>query len=174
MTRVDLDGAGATASLACAVHCALMPLAVTLLPMLGLGFLADGRTEWALLGLSALLGSGGLCLGYREHRQRRGLLILSLGLAALVIGRVLEERHFEAAGVLGVVLGGCAVAAAHVVNRRLCRACQARAADQRPEGVTDPAHAGGGGGQGIIKPFFLSACREQTKEPTQEPAYEAP
>ena len=55
-TRIDLDKAGATASLACAVHCALMPLVVTLLPLVGLGFLADERTEWALLGLSAPAG----------------------------------------------------------------------------------------------------------------------
>lgn len=123
-TRIDLDKAGATASLACAVHCALMPLIVTLLPLLGLGFLADERTEWALLGASALLGSSSLCLGYREHRKRPALLILSLGLTALVLGRVLEERHFEAAGVAGVVLGGCTVAAAHFLNRRLCRACR--------------------------------------------------
>ncbi len=123
-TQIDLDKAGATASLACAVHCALMPLVVTLLPLVGLSFLADERTEWALLGLSALLGSSSLALGYREHRKRQALLILSLGLTALVTGRILEERHFEMAGVLGVVLGGCTVAAAHFINRRLCLTCR--------------------------------------------------
>lgn len=123
-TRIDLDKAGATASLACAVHCAVMPLVVTLLPLLGLSFLADERMEWMLLGLSALLGSCSLCLGYREHRKWQALLPLSLGLTALVLGRLLEERHSEAAGVAGVVLGGCMVAAAHFVNRRLCRACR--------------------------------------------------
>ena len=118
-TRVNLDKAGATASLACAVHCALMPLVITLLPLVGLGFLADERMEWALLGLSALLGSSSLALGYREHRKRQALLILSLGLTALVTGRLLEESHFETAGVIGVVLGGCTVAAAHFLNRHL-------------------------------------------------------
>ena len=124
-TQIDLDKAGAAASLACAVHCAVMPLVITLLPLLGLSFLADERMEWALLGLSALLGSSSLCLGYREHRQSRALLVLSLGLTALVTGRILEERHFEVAGVIGVVLGGCTVATAHFVNRRLCHTCRA-------------------------------------------------
>jgi hypothetical protein len=123
-THVDLDRAGAVASLTCAVHCALMPLVITLLPLMGLSFLADERMEWALLGVSALLGSSSLCLGYREHRKRQALLILSLGLTALVMGRVLEEHHLEAAGVVGVVLGGCTVAAAHFVNRRLCQSCR--------------------------------------------------
>ena len=122
--KIDLDKAGATASLTCAVHCALMPLVITLLPLVGLSFLADERMEWALLGVSALLGSCSLCLGYREHRKRQALLLLSLGLTALVMGRVLEERHFEAAGVIGVVLGGGTVAAAHFVNRRLCLSCR--------------------------------------------------
>lgn len=122
--KIDLDKAGATASLTCAVHCALMPLVITLLPLIGLSFLADERMEWALLGVSALLGSSSLCLGYREHRKRQALLLLSLGLTALVMGRVLEEHHFEAAGVAGVVLGGCTVATAHFVNRRLCHSCR--------------------------------------------------
>ena len=127
--KIDLDKAGAAASLTCAVHCALMPLVVTLLPLVGLSFLADERMEWVLLGASALLGSSSLCLGYREHRKRQALLILSLGLTALVTGRLLEEHHLEghhleAAGVIGVVLGGCTVAAAHFVNRRLCLSCR--------------------------------------------------
>ncbi|MEO7718801.1 MAG: MerC domain-containing protein [Capsulimonas sp.] len=124
LLRIDLDKAGATASLACAVHCALMPIVITLLPLLARDFFADNRLEWAMLGLSALLGSSSLCLGYREHRKRRALLILSLGLTALVMGRILEERRFETAGVVGVVMGGFAVAAAHFVNRKLCRSCR--------------------------------------------------
>ncbi len=131
--RLDLDKAGAAASLTCAVHCALMPLIITLLPLVGLSFLADERMEWALLGVSALLGSSSLCLGYREHRRRQALLILSLGLTALVTGRLLEEHHFEAPGVVGVVLGGCTVAAAHVVNRRLCRSCRACRIQETPD-----------------------------------------
>lgn len=123
-TQIDLDKAGATASLACAVHCALMPLVVTLLPLVGLSILADERTEWALLALSAVLASSSLGLGYREHRRRQALLVLSLGLTALVTGRILEESHFETAGVIGVVLGGCTVAAAHFINRRLCQTCR--------------------------------------------------
>ncbi len=133
-TQIDLDKAGATASLACAVHCALMPLVITLLPLIGLGFLADERTEWALLGLSALLGSSSLALGYREHRKRQALLVLSLGLTALVAGHLLEESHFETAGVLGVVLGGCTVAAAHFVNRRLCLTCRSCQVQQQTQG----------------------------------------
>ncbi len=122
--RVDLDKAGATASLTCAVHCAAMPLAVTLLPLVGLSFLADERLEWSLLGLSALLGVSSLCLGFREHGHRRALAILAVGLSLVALGRTAEERQWGRASVLVVVLGGSTVAASHLLNRRLCHTCR--------------------------------------------------
>lgn len=121
--RVDWDKAGMTASLACAVHCAAMPLVITLLPLVGLGFLATAWAEWLLVGISALLGVGSLCLGYREHRNSRALAILSVGLALIVLGRIIEERAHTLWGVPLLVFGGCVMAAAHWVNRRLCHSC---------------------------------------------------
>ena len=119
-----LDKAGATASLACAIHCALMPLMVTLLPLVGLTFLANQWIEWALVCCSAVLGVSSLCLGYREHHSRRALAVLSGGLALLVLGRIMEQQAWGVFGVVVVVLGGVTVAAAHFLNRYLCTACQ--------------------------------------------------
>ena len=119
----DLDKAGAAASLTCAVHCAIMPLVITLLPLLGLTFLADERLEWGLLALSASLGVSSLCFGFREHGSRRALVILAVGLSLLALGRISEEREWGRWAVPVVVLGGCTVAASHLLNRRLCRTC---------------------------------------------------
>jgi hypothetical protein len=124
MNSKILDTAGATTSLLCAIHCAVLPLVVTLLPLVGLSFLADERTEWVLLGLSALLGVTSLCLGYRAHRRRRALVVLSIGLALLALGRMSEEREIETFGVPLIVTGGLIVAGAHWINHRLCRACR--------------------------------------------------
>ncbi len=119
-----LDATGATTSLLCAVHCALMPFVVTLLPLIGLGFLASERIEWLLLGLSGLIGISSLCFGFREHRSRRALVVLSLGLTLLASGRVAEQREMGRFGVALVVCGGLTVATAHFINRRLCAACR--------------------------------------------------
>lgn len=119
-----LDAAGATASFLCALHCALMPFVVTVLPLLGLSFLASEPVEWALVALSATLGIGSLCLGYRAHRSRRALAVLSAGLALLVLGRVAEERGWELYGVPLMVCGGLTIMTAHFINLRLCRACR--------------------------------------------------
>lgn len=120
-----LDRAGATASLACAIHCALMPLVITLLPLFGLAFLADNRVEWALVGGSAILGSTSLCLGYREHGNRRALAVLAVGLGLLAAGRIAESQKAGAWGVAIVVIGGVMVAASHLINRKLCDSCHA-------------------------------------------------
>lgn len=120
----SLDKAGATASLLCAIHCAAMPLVVTLLPFVGLSFLAHESTEWALVFASAALGISSLCWGYREHRSRRALAILSIGLILLFCGRRMEENEIGW-GVVAMVLGGCTVAASHLINRALCRSCRA-------------------------------------------------
>ena len=122
--RPDLDAAGATASLLCAIHCAAMPLVITLLPLIGLSFLADERVEWGLLALSALLGVSSLCLGYRKHRRRHALSVLALGLTLLVGGRLCEEREIGKFGLLLVVAGGITVASSHFLNRRLCHSCR--------------------------------------------------
>ena len=46
-----LDSLGAAASLSCAEHCAAMLLQIGLMPVVGLGFLAEEQTERALAGL---------------------------------------------------------------------------------------------------------------------------
>lgn len=124
LSGIDLDKAGMTASLICAVHCAAMPFVITLLPLVGLGFLANEWVEWMLIGLSAVLGISSLCLGYRSHRSRRALAMLSVGLALVVIGHIAEKRTEGIVGVGLLVLGGCTVASAHWINRRLCNSCR--------------------------------------------------
>ena len=119
-----LDRAGMAASLLCAVHCALLPFVVALLPLVGLSFLAHETTETVLLMLSAALAVGSLCLGYSAHRSRRAFAALSVGFALLALGRFAERNDLEGWGVTGVVLGGLAVASAHWINRKLCVACR--------------------------------------------------
>ncbi len=119
-----LDRIGATASLTCAIHCAIMPLIITLLPLIGLSFLADERVEWGLLAVSATIGISSLCLGFREHGSRRALTVLSVGIALVTAGRILETSHLGIWGVPAVVIGGVIIAGAHLLNRHLCQTCK--------------------------------------------------
>ncbi len=122
-----LDTSGASASILCALHCALTPMVLTLLPAIGLGILADEGVEIALMSLSAMLGMVSLTLSFRAHRSPKALGILVVGLCLLALGRITEEGNHEPIGIPLVVGGGLVVAASHLVNRRLCRSCLAQA-----------------------------------------------
>ena len=119
-----LDRAGATASFLCAIHCALMPFVITMLPLLGLSFLASEPVEWTLLLSSATLGTLSLCAGFREHKSRRVFAMLGIAIALLVAGRIFHERHLGYWGPVFMVLGGFTMMGAHLFNQVLCRSCR--------------------------------------------------
>lgn len=118
-----LDRAGATASFLCAIHCAVMPFLISVLPLLGLEFLASEPVEWTLLATSAMLGTLSLCLGYRQHRRRWIFGFLGVALSLLALGHILEARDVGRLGPISLILGGLTMMGAHLFNRRLCRSC---------------------------------------------------
>ncbi len=135
-TRLEkLDRAGTVASFLCAIHCALMPLVITLLPLLGLGFLSSEPMEWLLLSVSATLGVISICFGFRQHRSRRVWALVGTSIAFLVTARV--AAHFVGAAhthdwahgaawleTAFMVAGGTLMISAHWLNQKLCRSCK--------------------------------------------------
>jgi membrane-bound ClpP family serine protease len=123
MTTDTLDRLGATASSACAIHCMITPLVIGILPALGIGFLAAPWFE-----NSAVLGA--ICLavvslmhGYLHHRRFHALWLLLIGAILLLSGRFVIGNSRQLIETPFVVLGGLALAGAHLINRRLCKAC---------------------------------------------------
>ena len=57
------DTTGACLSVACAVHCLAMPLLVAVLPLIGLGFLANESAELVLILVAIGLAVGSLAWG---------------------------------------------------------------------------------------------------------------
>lgn len=124
-----LDKAGMIASITCAVHCMIMPLIITLLPIFGLSLFATEQFEWFLLIISAVLGITSLCFGFRKHKSYQALSFLGIGLTLLVIGRLIHQ-HIEHLKVfqldlylLFLVLGAVLVALSHWFNNKLCNSC---------------------------------------------------
>jgi MerC mercury resistance protein len=115
-----LDALGTTVSVACAIQCTLFPLVISVLPLLGLGFLAGDGVEKVFLGTSAVLGLSSFSWGFRYHRQLYIFLFLISGLALIFFGRVWVQESFE---ILFVVSGAFVLASGHLLNRRLCRLC---------------------------------------------------
>lgn len=113
------DRFGASASFLCAVHCALLPAVIAILPALGLGFLADHGFERGFVAFASVLALTTAMFGFRRHRRFRAFWFLVPGLILLVLGVLVDADHTSARHAVMVSIGGTLVALAHLVNLRL-------------------------------------------------------
>lgn len=116
-----LDGLAVSFSVICLLHCLLLPVSVTLLPIIGLP-LSHGAFHQLLLVVVLPTSLFALGLGCRRHRSRSvawlgglgmGLLILAAFAVDSVWGHALEREI--------TIAGGIILALAHIQNFRVCR-----------------------------------------------------
>jgi hypothetical protein len=112
------DRIGAAASFLCAIHCALLPFVLALLPLVGLEFLADHRFERGFVMFACALALVALVRGFRRHQQPLPLLLATPGLALLLLGVTLAENYSIVLHSVLVTSGGLLLATAHFVNLR--------------------------------------------------------
>jgi len=119
------DRIGFAASFLCAVHCALMPVLLGLMPLLGTKLTAFEGVDVAFVVFVSVLGVTTLTLGWRRHRVRRALLLLLPGLILLWTGSATYLHEHVVLHAVFMTTGGLAVAAAHFLNLRLTHAYSA-------------------------------------------------
>lgn len=121
-TLARADRVGFAASFLCAVHCALLPLVLALLPTFGLKIGGWVDFDQAFVVFATLLGATTLTLGYRRHRAFRAWALLLPGLALVWAGSftALHDHTWLHAAVMAA--GGLLLAAAHLLNLRLSHA----------------------------------------------------
>jgi len=118
--RSLLDRVGATGSLVCAVHCALLPLLIAALPSLGVAAWLGEGFERVFVVFATLLGLFSVVWGYRRHRAVRALGLLLPGLAVLWLGNLYAPLHHALLPhAIAMTLGGTLVGLAHLANLRL-------------------------------------------------------
>lgn len=118
--RSLIDRLGAAGSLLCAIHCAVLPMAIAVLPSFGLASLASQGFERGFVAFATLLGLFSAVWGYRRHRAVRALSLLIPGLVtlwAVVLYQPLHEMVLPHA--LLMTFGGTLVGLAHIANLRL-------------------------------------------------------
>jgi hypothetical protein len=115
-----LDRIGATGSLLCAVHCALLPVVIALLPSIGLASLLGERFELAFVAFASAVGVYSMTSGYRRHRLWQALALMLPGLLILWAGILYPPLHEVAwTHALVMTVGGTLVGLAHLANLRL-------------------------------------------------------
>jgi hypothetical protein len=111
------DRVGVSAAWLCALHCALLPLALAFAPALA----AWGLTGWegGFIVFAAVLGVTSLGMGFRRHRTFRAFWFLLPGLALLALATLtpLHDQVWTHAAMM--TAGGLLVGLAHLVNLRL-------------------------------------------------------
>lgn len=115
-----LDKVGTFASLACAVHCLLIPFILTVLPLIGLGFLTEPHFEIGMIVFAVAVATMSLCWGSHIHGTKKTLLFVAAALLFFIVGHSLHSPghwYFMA-------LGGLCLVAGHLLNRKLCHSCK--------------------------------------------------
>lgn len=119
------DRIGFAGSFLCAVHCALLPLVLALLPAFGLKVGGWLDIDQAFVVFATLLGATTLTLGYRRHRVFRAWLWLLPGLGLVWLGAFTPLHNHTLSHAVVMTLGGLLLAAAHFINLRLTHAAAA-------------------------------------------------
>jgi len=115
-----VDSLGTAGTLICAIHCALLPFVLAVLPALGLGILASSGFEYGYVAFASVLALASLWQGYRRHRVYRALAFLVPGLVAVWAGVLMPSLHENViAHAVTMTFGGTLIAVAHLINLRL-------------------------------------------------------
>ncbi len=116
------DFLGFMASLACALHCSMLPLLLAAGALGGLAWLEHPIVEAFFIAVSLIVASWSLINSYvHRHRNLTALVTVVLGFVLIIAGRFVEGG----AEMLLTTLGGITIAMAHVINWRLVRDCEA-------------------------------------------------
>ncbi|MBM3784047.1 MAG: MerC domain-containing protein [Acidobacteria bacterium] len=119
-----LDRYGMLLSIGCAIHCAVLPMAMGLLTASGLGWIAGPEFEWAILACTFLIGSTQLIKSFTTHRNPLSLYLFGAGLTFFALAK-LEAVQFQYSEAVLMTIGGLLTATAHFKNLRLCACCNA-------------------------------------------------
>jgi tetrahydromethanopterin S-methyltransferase subunit C len=118
--RINWDALGISASLACAIHCALLPILMSSLPILGFDIIQNVLFEYIMIGLAFIIGAIALHHGYRRHHHR----LLPLALFSAGICFLLAKQAWHSLHIWLLVPAVLLIISAHLLNFRYCRVHQ--------------------------------------------------
>ncbi|MEO7523263.1 MAG: MerC domain-containing protein [Ferruginibacter sp.] len=122
--KINWDGLGIATSLACAIHCAILPLIVTTLPLFGINIIHNLFFEWSMITLAFVVGSYSLFHGYaKHHRSLVPVYIFALGFVFLI-----SKQFFHVYEFYFLIPAVILIVTAHYINYRLCHKSKCQSA----------------------------------------------
>jgi tetrahydromethanopterin S-methyltransferase subunit C len=115
--KINLDALGVATSVACAIHCALLPLFLTSLPIFGINIIHNRTFEIGMIVLAFCIGSYSLFHGFRKHHHRYlPLMVFSAGFIFLVLKQFFHEQE-----ILFLLPAVVFILSGHFLNYYYCR-----------------------------------------------------
>jgi tetrahydromethanopterin S-methyltransferase subunit C len=116
-TQLNWDAAGVITSVACAIHCAVLPLILTSFPLFGVNIIHNNFFEAGMIALAFIIGSFALYHGFRRHHHKSlPLFIFSAGFIFLVLKEIWTGYE-----ILLLIPAVILILMAHFLNYRFCR-----------------------------------------------------
>jgi uncharacterized membrane protein YoaK (UPF0700 family) len=115
--KINWDAFGIAASVACAIHCAVLPLILSSLPLFGINIIENQGFEFIMIALAFIVGVYSLYHGRKKHHHSfYPMLLFAAGISLLFIKSMLHSHNLmlQLPAVSLVVI-------AHYVNYKLCR-----------------------------------------------------
>lgn len=117
MLKINYDALGIAATIACAIHCALLPLVLTSLPILGFNILNNFWFEIGMILLAMAIGIYSLMHGFKKHHHHKlPLVVFLIGISLLILKQV-----FHAKQIWFLIPAMILIVTAHFLNYRNCR-----------------------------------------------------
>jgi MerC mercury resistance protein len=114
--KINWDGLGVATSLACAIHCAVLPLILTSLPLFGINIIHNPFFEWGMIAIAFFVGAYSLLHGYiKHHRSFFPIILFSAGFLLLITKQLFHEYEIYLLMPAVILIVG-----AHYQNYRLC------------------------------------------------------
>jgi uncharacterized membrane protein YoaK (UPF0700 family) len=115
--KINWDAFGIAASVACAIHCAVLPLILSSLPLFGINIIENQGFEFIMIALAFIVGVYSLYHGRKKHHHSfYPMLLFAAGISLLFIKSMLHSHS------LMLLLPAVSlVVVAHYVNYKLCR-----------------------------------------------------
>jgi len=117
MFKINYDALGIAASIACAIHCAVLPLIMSSLPILGINIINNFWFEIFMILLAMGIGLHSLTHGFKKHHHRvLPIIVFIIGISLLLVKQIFHQYQIWFL-VPAVIL----IVSAHYINYRQCR-----------------------------------------------------
>lgn len=115
--KINWDALGITTSLACAIHCALLPLFLTSLPLFGVEIIDNFSFEIFMIIVAFAIGTYSLYHGWKKHHHSLFPFLMFLAGIALLFAKQIWHEYQLWFLIPAVLL----IVTAHFTNYRSCR-----------------------------------------------------